>query len=221
MNLEKIIAKNPDLILITWIFKEEYIKKVSQLESYNLTVVGFNYPNTMKDIINHIKIIGEVVGKENEAKDLTKNITFRMSKITKITNKLNESQKPKVYIEWIKAGSKGSTIGRTSGADNIILMAGGKNIFGDVEKFTFEANTEEIVNKNPDIIIIIADLDKFNPDELKEVIKSRPGWKNIDAIKNDRICVIELQITWASPRLTQGLEEFAKCIHPELFENEK
>ena len=88
-----------------------------------------------------------------------------------------------MYIEWIKAGSKGSTIGRTSGADNIILMAGGKNIFGDVEKFTFEANTEEIVNKNPDIIIIIADLDKFNPDELKEVIKSRPGWKNIMQLK--------------------------------------
>jgi len=217
MNLEKIIAKNPDLILITRTFKEEYIKQVSQLESYNLTVVGFNYPNTMKDTINHIKIIGEVVGKENEAKDLTKNITFRISKITKITNKLNESQKPKVYREWIYAGSKGSTAGRTSRGNNIILMAGGKNIFGDVEKSSFEANTEEIVNKNPDIIIIIANLDKFNPDELKEVIKSRPGWKNIDAIKNDRICVIESQITWANPRLIQGLEEFAKCIHPELF----
>ena len=156
-----------------------------------------------------------------EAKDLTKNITFRISKITKITNKLNESQKPKVYIERIKAGSKGPTAGRTSRCNNIILMAGGKNIFGDVEKFRFEANTEEIVNKNPDIIIITANLDKFNPDELKEVIKSRPGWKNIDAIKNDRICVIEWQITWATPRLIQGLKEFAKCIHPELFENEK
>ncbi len=221
MNLEKIIAKNPDLIIVTMTFKEEHIKQVAQLESYNLTVVGFNYPNTMNDIINHIKITGEVIGKENEADNLVKNLTFRISKITKITNKLNESQKPTVYKEWInKGGGKGSTIGKDSRDDNLIKMAGGKNIFRDVEKSYFEANTEEIVNKNPSVIIITADLDKFKPDELKKAIKSRPGWKNIGAVKNDRICVIESQITWANPRLIQGLEKFAKCIHPELFGTE-
>jgi len=217
LNLEKIMEKNPDLILITMTFKEKYIKQVEQLGGYNLTVLAFNYPNTMDDIINHIKDIGEVVGKENEANDLVENITFRINKITMLTNEMNESQKPKVYKEWINEGSKGSTAGRTSRDNELIVMSGGKNIFGDVEKTSFEANSEEVVNKNPEVIIITTNLDKYDPDELKKVIKTRPRWGNIDAVKNNRICVIESQITWANPRLIRGLEEFAKCIHPELF----
>jgi len=221
LNLEKIMEKNPDLILITMTFQEKYIKQVEQLESYNLTVLAFNYPETIDNIINHITDIGEVVGKENEANDLTENITFRINKITMLTNEMNESQKPGVYREWINKGSKGSTTGRTSRDNDLIVMAGGKNIFGDVEKTSFEANFEEVIIRNPKVIIITADLDKFKPDELKDVIKSRPGWNNIDAVKNNRICIVESQITWANPRLIQGLEEFAKCTHPELFENEK
>ncbi|CEG11739.1 putative periplasmic binding protein [groundwater metagenome] len=221
LNLEKIMDKNPDLILITMTFQEKYIKQVEQLGSYNLTVLAFNYPNTIDDIINHITDIGEVVGKENEANDLTENITFRINKITMLTNELNESQKPGVYREWIYESNKGSTVGRTARDNELIIMAGGKNIFGDVKKSSFEANFEEVIIKNPKVIIITANLDKFKLDELKDVIKSRPGWENIDAVKNNRICIVEDQITWANPRLIRGLEEFTKCIHPELFENEK
>ncbi|CEG11741.1 putative ABC-type cobalamin/Fe3+-siderophores transport systems, periplasmic binding protein [groundwater metagenome] len=220
LNLERILEKNPDLIIIP-IYAENHITQAEQLKSYNLTVLALNYPNTIDTILNHIKDLGKVVGKENEANDLTKNITFRINKITMLTNELNESQKPGVYKEWIYQGSRGYTGGRTSFHNDMFAIAGGKNIFSDVEKTSFEANFEEVIIRNPKVIIITADLDKFKPDELKDVIKSRPGWNNIDAVKNNWICIVESHITFANPRLIYGIEEYAKCIHPELFENEK
>lgn len=217
MSLEKIVAKQPDLVIVTMTFKKDYIKQIEQLETYNITALGFHYPDLMSEILRHIEVIGEITGRKREAENVVKDMNKRIEKIAKKTSKLHEDQKPTVYCEWNR-GKTGWSFGNGSRCDELIRIAGGKNIFSDVKKTSFEANFEDVISRNPGVIIITADLDKFKQDELKKAIEARPGWKNIDAVKNNRVCIVAQEITWANPRIIQGLEEFARCIHPELFE---
>ncbi|RLF46944.1 MAG: cobalamin-binding protein, partial [Thermoplasmata archaeon] len=69
-----------------------------------------------------------------------------------------------------------------------------------------------IIARNPDVIVVVS------YGASVEEIKSRNGWQNIDAIKNDRVYSIDRHLVTSSPRLVDGLEQLAKWFHPELFD---
>ena len=49
-------------------------------------------------------------------------------------------------------------------------------------------------------------------------IKSRPGYDTIDAVKNDRIELLEPNIvSRPGVRIIEALELIAKALHPEAF----
>jgi iron complex transport system substrate-binding protein len=51
------------------------------------------------------------------------------------------------------------------------------------------------------------------------MVKARPGWENITAIKNDAVHNIDSNIiTRPGPRMIDGLEVLIRIIHPELFD---
>jgi len=56
--------------------------------------------------------------------------------------------------------------------------------------------------------------------QSKEDIINRPGWEDIKAVKEDKIYYVDENIVQRpTPRLIEGLEEFAKIIHPEIFKD--
>jgi iron complex transport system substrate-binding protein len=51
------------------------------------------------------------------------------------------------------------------------------------------------------------------------VVKARPGWEVITAVKNDQILGFDDNLaSRPGPRLVDGLEVLAKLLHPELFQ---
>ncbi|MFY9217883.1 MAG: cobalamin-binding protein, partial [Tepidanaerobacteraceae bacterium] len=56
--------------------------------------------------------------------------------------------------------------------------------------------------------------------ETVESIMKRPGWASINAVRNKRVYYIDENLVQrATPRLIDGLEEFVKIIHPDLFKD--
>jgi len=89
-------------------------------------------------------------------------------------------------------------------------MAGGKNAASDVTGWNY--SLEKLVEKNPDILICS---NKFNS---KNGIKSTKGYKDLDAVKKNKLFEIDEDIiSRQGPRLADGLEALAKIIHPEAF----
>ncbi len=216
-NFEKIVAKDPDLVIMSTSSWDRYKNNLEKLEKCGLAVVGFNYPESIEEILHHIKVIGDIAGKKEEAEKLVKDIESRIDRIKRVAKKLKS---PTVYREGIYYPERiGYTSTKGSRDDALIHLAGGENIFSEVkkEKPWFIPNPEEVIERNPQVIIITADLDKFSQDEIKKIIKKRPGWGDIEAVKNNRIYVVEDQLSWANPRIILGLEEFAKAIHPGVF----
>lgn len=218
-NVERIIGCNPDLVLMTISGWGQYRKHLDLLQKHNITTLGLSYPRTFDELISHIQRLGFVAGKVTEATALTDSLMDRRNAILEKTSPLDSSQRPRVYMEWLSGGARGSTHGKKERNHEIINIAGGYNIFADYRDIgSFTASDEEVLSRNPQIIIVTTDTTRNDPAKIQSIIRERAGWHQIDAVKYNRIYCMDAQLTWANPRLIEGIEKCARIIHPELFE---
>jgi iron complex transport system substrate-binding protein len=204
INLEMVVGLEPDLVMAWWFATEA----INSLEEKGIPVFAIN-PQSVSDVMQTIRTIGLIVNKTTEANNI---VAAMQSKIDEITSKmegLNKTQRPLVYYEL---GSVGKTVGPGTFTNELIFMAGGINIAAD-EPFRYPLlNSEYIIEKNPDIIIVVSY--GASPEE----IKAREGWHVINAVKNNKVYVIDTGLVTSNPRIVQGLEQFARWFHPELFD---
>jgi len=221
-NFEAIIGLNSDLVVVTTSFAtaKEFVERLDDL---GITVIYNNYPKTPEEVVKHIRGLGDIIGMPKEANEFADDFQRRMDAITDITDKLNDDEKPLVFAG--KGMGESTTLwapGKESREGRLIEMAGGINVFADLElasgKTGAYVNPEAVIEKNPEIIINLVKTPwVVSSGEGVNRVRDMPGWKHINAVKNNRVCAIEWQYTWAGPKMIQGLEEFAHCIHPELF----
>jgi len=217
-NVEKIVGCAPDLVLMTISGWGQYRKHLDLLEKHNVTTLGLRYPRTFDELISHIKRLGFITGKATEANILANSLVRRRNAILEKTLPLDSSQRPRVYMEWISSGGRGSTQGKNERNHEIITIAGGNNIFADYQEAgSFTPSDEEVLSRNPQIIIVTTDTTRNEITKIRSMIRERAGWDQIDAVKHNRIYSIDAQLTWANPRLIEGIEKCARIIHPELF----
>ncbi|RLE51354.1 MAG: cobalamin-binding protein [Candidatus Methanomethylicota archaeon] len=208
INVEVIISLDPDMVIA---FGTLQVKAVEALEEQGIPVIVLN-PCTVEDVLNDIKLVGKAVGMYKEAKHLVENLTQR---IQVIQEKVANAPKVKVYYElWydpLMSAGPGTFI------SDLIFMAGGENIFSDAKTQYPIVSAEEVIARNPDVIVL-PDSYMMYYSISAEQVKSRPGWDAINAVKNNRIYFVDEDLlVRPGPRLIDGLEELAKIIHPELF----
>lgn len=95
--------------------------------------------------------------------------------------------------------------GNASMSDAQMQAAGITNVFGDLNKRIAEVNFEEIVARDPDLLILINV--KGTPEEIKTSFLSFPGARNLTAVRNDDILVMPFELTDpATPFTVKGFE---------------
>lgn len=208
LNLERIIELGPEMVINYWPMDES---AKNQLMDAGIKVVTFS-PESIDNIISTIEKIGLITDKEDKAKKLVEAIN---NKKNEIANKVKDIPKPKVFYE-IEYNSALWTVGYGSFIDEMITLAGGENIAKDAKEAYSQYSVEALIEKNPEIYIT----NTFNiQSENLGIIKERPGYENIQAIKDNRIEILDGNLlSRPSHRVAEALELMAKAIHPEIFE---
>ncbi len=208
-SAELVVAAKPDLVLATKI-NESY---VPQLEQAGLTVVTIESLN-LPQVLENIQLIGQVTGASEAANNLTADMQKRIDSITTKVSRLPDEQKPAVYFEiWPDPITTG---GSKSFVNSLITMAGGKNIAGDVEQDWVNLSPEMVLARDPKVAILCHHGSSL---QTVEEFKSRKGWGQVSAIKNNRIGLVsdENTVVRTGPRVIEGFEYIAKLIHPDLI----
>lgn len=200
-SLETIVGLEPDLI-IAW-----HYARISSLEE-NIPIIYID-PRSIHDMLLTMKMIGFVVGRENEVAQVVSGIENRMAVIEKKIENMSKENRPFVYYEL---NGMGKTVGPGTFTNEMIFIAGGINIASDEPVRYPILSSEHIIWKNPDVIVVVS----YGADV--EEIKNRGGWQEIDAVKKNRVYKIESSWVSPTPRMIWGLEQFAKWFHPTLFE---
>jgi len=204
-NLELIAASEPDLVFVSAGVQEEVIGKLEQL---NIKVVALD-ADTIEEVLENIILAGIFTGKDKEAQELTADLKARMAEVT---SKVKDRPKPKVFYEvWdeplMSAGS-------SSFIHNIIETAGGINVAADNSKRYYTYSIEKLLEVDPDFYFI--NTHSHTPQDIKK----RAGYQALKAVQNNKVFTLEDNlISRAGPRVIDGLEQMARIIHPEAFEN--
>lgn len=145
---------------------------------------------TVETVYEDFELLGKIFDVEDQATEV---INKMKSDIKKITDKLCEvKEEDKVRVMVYDSGEDKAMAVGSGLANNLIELAGGKNIFGEESQPYINATWESVVAENPEVIIV-TDYLAGSPVEKKiEFLKSHPALKDIDAIKNDKIYVVGL-----------------------------
>lgn len=206
LNYKKIIKLKPDVLILPE--NGDYLEAEKKLSPFGIAVVvisGYDSNDFHKQINN----IGIIFGKEKEAKEF---IEFYEKPLKYIKEMLIGIEKKKIYWEESKDYSIPKS---TSCYYSMIDSAGGKNIF-----------SKDIILENPDIIVKNINFtnknsvnDKFIQEDILMklgTIKNRPGWEGIDAVKNNRVYLMNSSGHGAAFKLI-GAVYMAKWMYPDIL----
>ncbi|WP_326908470.1 ABC transporter substrate-binding protein [Sedimentibacter sp. MB31-C6] len=203
-NIEKLIEYGVELYITDWI--DEEIR--GQLNAAGIKTVVI-YPSTYEAIYERIELLGSILDSKDKADELVANIK---DKTAEILEKVKGEEGKRVFFEnW---HDPLGTVGQGSFIDEMITMSGGENISGDMQSSYGEFSSELLIERNPEVYLTTDDGFKTIDD-----IKERPGYNEIEAIKNDRIYFLDPDITSRpGPRIVIALESIAKAIYPDKFD---
>ncbi|MFC1874738.1 cobalamin-binding protein [Chloroflexota bacterium] len=205
VDMEKVVAINPDLILAEDLHKLEVIPALEQL---GFTVIAL-VPHNLQEVMDSITLIGTITGAEATASQIVDDISQRIKAITDVTDGLTEEDKVKVlYVIWHEPIM---SVGTDTRIHELIEKTGGINIAEVAGEGYPTLALEEIVSINPQVIIV-------NDDISLQSILNETRLSEIDAIVNGMVYGINADLTnRPTARIVEGLELMAKMIHPELF----
>jgi iron complex transport system substrate-binding protein len=201
---EQIIALQPDLVFVASYLRGEFIRL---LQAAGLVVFQFHEYDSIAEIQQNIRLIGEVVGEEDKAEALVGAMQARLHALAERLRPLGE--RPRV-LYW---GSHGYTAGRLTSMDDLITYAGGENLaatYGIIGPANLSA--EQVLAMNPQVIVS-GSLDQNAQRGLPPTLL-HPALQGTDAVRQGRVYTIPGRyLVTISQFIVDGVEEFARVLH--------
>lgn len=208
LNIEKIISMNPEMVFAHEIGIGSG-EGMQQIRDAGIPVFIVKDAKNFEETYATIETIGKVTGKTEEANKIVANMKAKMDEVLAKVAKVEE--KKTVFLETSPAPDI-YTPGKNTFTQEMMDLVHAENIAS--EEGWFVMSPEEIVKRNPDVILVMYD---FVETAIEDVY-ARDGFDTITAIKNKEVIQVDENITSRQgPRLADGLEAFAKAIYPEVF----
>jgi iron complex transport system substrate-binding protein len=213
VDIEKVVAMEPDLVLAANKHKDEI---TPELERLGITVLTID-PKTIEDVLSAIDLVGVATGRSEAAGQVTAEMSSRIEAVTSKTAQLSDAQKLRVfYILW---HDPLRTVTSVTRIHEMITKAGGINIAADLESDYPTISLEAVLIADPQVIIAGSGHGSGEDVPIQFALTD-PRLAEIEARLQGQIYEIDADLTSrAGPRMVQGLEQLAKFIHPELFKD--
>lgn len=206
VDVEKIIAADPDLIIADSLTTKEVVE---QLESLGFPVLAIRAAS-VEEMLEHIELIGKAANVNEKADEVIAGLRARIDAVSQKVQDINEEDRPLVFYEvWHDALM---SVGPNTFIHDVIEIAGGRSATADATTDWPVVDLENLLASNPDVLIL------GHVGQTPEEAKARPNWQPVNAVKNDRVYTINPDLfSRPGPRLVDALEELAKLLHPDLF----
>lgn len=164
---------------------------------------------TLDDTYNDLRNLGKIFDVQDRANALIADMQNQVAKIRKDL----PADKPRVFL-YDSGEDRAMTSGRLGMPQALIDAAGGRNILDDVDASWTRVNWETVVERNPQVIVIV-DYSEITAEQKIEFLLKNPALQSVDAIKNQRFIVIPY--VQATPGIDNVLavETLAKGFHGE------
>ena len=162
---------------------------------------------SLDDTYNDLRNLGRIFDVQDRANALIAQMQEQVAEVQKDLPK----DKPRVFL-YDSGEDRAMTSGRLGMPQALIDAAGGRNILDDVEASWTRVNWETVVERNPQVIVIV-DYSEVTAEQKQQFLLNNQALQGIDAIKNQRFIVIPY--VQATPGIDNVLavETLAKGFH--------
>lgn len=209
LNIEKIISLKPDAVFAHGMIAESAKSGIQQLRDADIPVFVVKNASNFEETYDTIKTIGKITNRSAKADQIVEDMK---AKVKDVQAKVADVKKRNVFVENSDEPEI-YTAGKDTFMQEILNLANVKNVADDQSGW-FKIDPEEIIKRDPEVYLITYN---YVPN-IVEKVKKRQGFKDLKAIKNDRVVQVDPDKTSRpGPRLAEGLEEVAKAVYPEAF----
>ena len=143
---------------------------------------------TIESVYNDFILLGKIFEVSERAEKVVAKMKDEVKNIADKTKDIKD--RPRVLI--YDSGEGEAFVGGSGLPNNLIELAGGENIYKDLGQDYATVSFEDIVQKNPEIIVVTEYYSGITGDEKIKFLKNNPALKDVDAVKNNRIYKIGL-----------------------------
>jgi iron complex transport system substrate-binding protein len=211
-DLERILALRPDLVIVY----ESQIDLRRQLERAMVQMFIYKHAG-LADVTATIRQLGTRIGRDAEAAALVGRIDSALSDIRR---RVAGRPRPRTLLVFGRDALTLRGIYASGGIgflSDMLDMAGGDNVFGDVKQQSVQATSELILARRPDAILELR-AGEMAPEQRAREIAVWQILPSVPAVRTGRITILnDPRTVVPGPRVAEGTELIARTLHPEAF----
>lgn len=215
VDLELLVAAEPDLVLAAG---NELTPSsvIEQIDGLGIPVLVL-YPESLAEVYADIELVADALDRRADADRLVADMRRR---VAAVEASVEGADAPRTLYEIFHSEGTTYTAGEGSFIASLLELAGADPVTGDAEG-VMEA--EELVAADPELILLgTASYDPTvgTPEAALEVLRARPGWGELTAVREGNVIpyLEDIVTTRPGPRIVDGLEALARAIHPDRFD---
>lgn len=211
-SIEAVISAKPDLVVTLGFSQQRNLAQRLERIGYRSLTVNID---SVSELYEAIKKIGGVTGRGAQADELVLGVGEKLKNLSALVG-----GEDKVKVLWVVQREPLRVAGRNTFVNEMIELAGGENAIGPTVHKYPPISSEQVYACGADVIIEPAMVSNDLGSERAGAVKYWGGFKNVGAVKNGRVYVIDGDIvSRLGPRLYEAVETIASCLRPGLFEN--
>lgn len=198
-NIEAVLAKKPDLVLLY--ASNDNRTAAQQLKAAGVKVLAMKV-DSIAEFERSTMALGHLVGEEARAKNVVDSVRATLERVRQATASLPRASV--FYHTWEKPVI---TIGKHSFLNELVEIAGGTNVYGDVLAVSPIVTMEDILSRNPDVIL--------SGPSVVTALGTSKQWQVIPAVRNRKVFAYDTMVV-GRPSVTLGMAavNLANLLHP-------
>lgn len=198
-NVEAVLGTRPDLVVL-------YASQDNRPAAARLRAAGVNTlalkNDSIADFRRTVETLGAILGDSARARSVTDSVYLTIDRVRASTAKLT---RPTVF--WHIWDAPLITIGAGSFMNELVNIAGGTNVYADIEAPSKTISLEDVARRDPEFILA-------GPIGAAK-IAADPRWRIVRAVRNGKVLVVDtVVVARPSVRLGEAALSLANLLHP-------
>jgi ABC-type Fe3+-hydroxamate transport system substrate-binding protein len=200
-SMETILSLHPDLVL--GMPQSNQRSVLDQIQNLGIPVYLVD-PHGIAGILHSITSLGQAVNREPQAAAVVARLSRRIAVV-----RASVQGKPVIKVFAPVSYDPVITIGKGAFITDIIEAAGGESITSDLAQEWPQISMEAVVAREPEALLLVR-----GGRITIDILKDRPGWNALPAVRNSRVYFVDKRVEFPSPVAIDALEDLAKQFHP-------
>lgn len=218
LDEERLRELRPDLIITQELcdvcaVSYRMVAQAARMFETDVRVVSLE-PNTIADIFENIRTVGQLTGRERAAEELVSKLQARLDALEAASGSARARPRT-LMLEWLEPPfSPGHWVPEQ------VRIAGGDHAFGSAGQPSRTTTALEISEYAPEVIVLIP-CGYYKEDILRQLPQSSlpEGWEDLPAVRRKEVWAVDATSYFSrpGPRVVRGAEILARILHPEIF----